>query len=196
VFKDLGIVATGMNSDNKDYELIRDFLAGNEQSFNILARKYQEKIYWHARRMLGNHDDANEIVQQVLLVMHKKINTFNFSSALYTWIYKITSTRSLNLIKKRTLTRIFSFSSVESFENHGYENIIEDIEAREKFSKMEKLLLKLPVKQREIFVMRNYDDLSYEEISNITEKSVGALKANYFHAFRKMKELMEKDENR
>lgn len=196
MFKDLGIVATGMNSDNKDYELIRDFLAGNEQSFNILARKYQEKIYWHARRMLGNHDDANEIVQQVLLVMHKKINTFNFSSALYTWIYKITSTRSLNLIKKRTLTRIFSFSSVESFENHGYENIIEDIEAREKFSKMEKLLLKLPVKQREIFVMRNYDDLSYEEISNITEKSVGALKANYFHAFRKMKELMEKDENR
>lgn len=195
MFKDLGIVATGMNSDNKDYELIRDFLAGNEQSFNILARKYQEKIYWHARRMLGNHDDANEIVQQVLLVMHKKINTFNFSSALYTWIYKITSTRSLNLIKKKSMTRIFSFSSDESFENRGYENIIENIEAKETFLKMENLLLKLPVKQREVFVMRNYDDLSYEEISNITEKSVGALKANYFHAFRKMKELMEKYED-
>jgi RNA polymerase sigma-70 factor, ECF subfamily len=195
VFKDLGIAATGMNSDNKDYELIRDFLAGNEQSFNILARKYQEKIYWHARRMLGSHDDAHEIVQQVLLVMFKKLSTFNFSSALYTWIYKITSTRSLNLIKSRSLTRIFSFSSDEILENRGYENIIEDIEAKETFFKMEKLLLKLPLKQREVFIMRNYDDLSYEEISNITGKSVGALKANYFHAFRKMKERMEKDED-
>lgn len=195
MFKELGIAATGMNSDNKDYELIRDFLAGNEQSFNILARKYQEKIYWHARRMLGNHDDAHEIVQQVLLVMHKKLYSFNFSSALFTWIYKITSTRCLNLIKKRRLTRIFNFSSDESFENRSYENIAENLEAKEKLLRMDKLLLNLPLKQREVFIMRNYDDLTYEEISNITGKSVGTLKANYFHAFRKMKELMEKDED-
>ena len=182
-----------MNSNTEDYELIQDFLSGNEQSFNILARKYQEKVYWHARRMLGDHDDAHEIVQQVLLVMHSKLNTFNFSSSIYTWIYKITSTRSLNLFKKRKLKRYFTFSENKNFENIGHENIIADIEAREKFNKMEKLLLKLPSKQREIFVMRNYDDLSYEEISTITGKSKGALKANYFHAFRKMKELMEKD---
>jgi len=182
-----------MNSNTEDYELIRDFLSGNEQSFNILARKYQEKVYWHARRMLGDHDDAHEIVQQVLLVMHSKLNTFNFSSSIYTWIYKITSTRSLNLLKKRKLKRYFTFSENKNFENIGHENVIADIEAREKFNKMEKLLLKLPSKQREIFVMRNYDDLSYDKISMITGKSIGALKANYFHAFRKMKELMEKD---
>ena len=182
-----------MNSNTEDYELIQDFLSGNEQSFNILARKYQEKVYWHARRMLGDHDDAHEIVQQVLLVMHSKLNTFNFSSSIYTWIYKITSTRSLNLLKKRKLKRYFTFSENKNFENIGHENIIADIEAREKFNKMEKLLLKLPSKQREIFVMRNYDDLSYDKISMITGKSIGALKANYFHAFRKMKELMEKD---
>lgn len=195
MFKELGIAATVMNSDNKDYELIRNFLAGNEQSFNILARKYQEKIYWHARRMLGNHDDAHEIVQQVLLVMHNKLNSFNFSSALYTWIYKITSTRCLNLIKKRRLARIFNFSSDESFENRSYENIIENLEAKEKLLRMEKLLRNLPLKQREVFIMRNFDDLTYEEISSITGKSVGTLKANYFHAFRKMKELIEKDED-
>lgn len=182
-----------MNSNTEDYELIQDFLSGNEQSFNILARKYQEKVYWHARRMLGDHDDAHEIVQQVLLVMHSKLNTFNFSSSIYTWIYKITSTRSLNLLKKRKLKRYFTFSENKNFENIGHENVIADIEAREKFNKMEKLLLKLPSKQREIFVMRNYDDLSYDKISMITGKSIGALKANYFHAFRKMKELMEKD---
>jgi RNA polymerase sigma-70 factor (ECF subfamily) len=183
-----------MNVKTDDHELVRDFLSGNEQSFNILARKYQERIYWHARRMLGDHDDAHEIVQQVLLVMHSKLNTFNFSSALYTWIYKITSTRSLNLIKKKKIKRMFTFSSDETIESYGYENIIEDIEAKERFLKMELYLTGLPVKQRQVFVMRNYDDLSYEEISNITGKSVGALKANYFHAFRKVKELMESDE--
>ena len=183
-----------MNVKTDDHELVRDFLSGNEQSFNILARKYQERIYWHARRMLGDHDDAHEIVQQVLLVMHSKLNTFNFSSALYTWIYKITSTRSLNLIKKKKIKQMFTFSSDETIESYGYENIIDDIEARERFLKMELYLTGLPVKQRQVFVMRNYDDLSYEEISNITGKSVGALKANYFHAFRKIKELMENDE--
>jgi RNA polymerase sigma-70 factor (ECF subfamily) len=184
-----------MNVKTDDYELIQDFLSGNEQSFNILARKYQERIYWHARRMLGDHDDAHEIVQQVLLVMHSKLNTFNFNSALYTWIYKITSTRSLNLLKKNKLKRIFTFSSNENVEKIGYNNIVEDIESRERFLMMEKILNNLPVKQRQVFIMRNYDDLSYEEISNITGKSIGTLKANYFHAFRKMKELMKENDD-
>jgi len=82
---------------------------------------------------------------------------------------------------------------IENFENHGYENIIENIESLETFNKMEKLLMKLPNKQREVFILRNFDDLSYDEISKITGKTVGALKANYFHAFRKIKEQMEKD---
>ena len=184
-----------MNFKSDDYELVRDFLSGNQQAFNNLARKYQEKIYWHARRMLGDHDDAHEIVQQVLIVMYNKLNTFNFSSSLYTWIFKITYTRSLNQLKKNNLKRLLTFSFNENTENHSYENIVEDIESKERFIKMEKLLSKLPTKQREIFIMRNFDELSYEEISNITGKSVGTLKANYFHAFKKIKELMEKDEN-
>lgn len=183
-----------MNLKTDDYELIRDFLSGNEQSFNALARRYQERIYWHARRMLGDHDDAHEIVQQVLMVMYSKLGTFNFSSSLYTWIYKITSTRCLNLLKKKSLRKIFTFNSNESVENQSYDNIVEEIEAKETLLKMEKLLIQLPVKQREVFIMRNYDDLSYEEISEITGKTVGALKANYFNAFKKIKELMFQDE--
>ena len=183
-----------MNKNTDDFDLVKDFLSGNEQSFNLLARKFQERIYWHARRMLGDHDDADEIVQQVLIVMYKKLNTFNFSSALFTWIYKITITRSLNLIKKNKLKKMLSLSSDEKIEHYGYQNIIGNIEAKESFERMEKLLMKLPVKQREVFVMRNYDELSYDEIAEITGKSVGALKANYFHAFNKVKELMEKNE--
>jgi len=183
-----------MNLNTDDYELIRDFLSGNQQSFNSLAKRYQERIYWHARRILGDHDDAHEIVQQVLMVMYNKLNTFNFSSSLYTWIYKVTSTRCLNLLKKKSLRKIFTFSTNESVANQSYDNIVEGIESKEMLVKMEKLLQKLPVKQREVFVMRNYDDLSYEEISEITGKTVGALKANYFHAFKKIREQMFKDE--
>jgi len=180
-----------MNIKSDDYELVKDFLSGNQQAFNNLARKYQEKIYWHARRIVGDHDDAHEIVQQVLLVMFNKLKTFNFSSSIYTWIFKITYTRSLNQLKKNKLKKIITFNYFENIENAGYDNVFENLENKEEFIKMEKLLNKLPSKQKEVFVMRNFDELSYEEISNITGKSVGALKANYFHAFKKLKELMD-----
>ncbi len=183
-----------MNLQADDYELIRDYLSGDEQAFNKLVRKYQDKIYWHARRMLGDHDDAHEIVQQVLLVMYNKLSSFNFNSSLYTWIYKITSTRSLNLIEKKKLTKIITFSTDDSAKYKGYNNIIENIESKERFAQMELNLQKLPVKQREVFILRNFDELSYDEISKLTGKSVGALKANYFHAFKKIKELMDKYE--
>jgi RNA polymerase sigma-70 factor (ECF subfamily) len=184
-----------MNFKSDDYELVKDFLSGNQQAFNKLARKYQEKIYWHARRIIGDHDDAHEIVQQVLLVMYSKLHSFNFSSSLYTWIFKITYTRSLNQLKKNKLKKFIKFDFNEEFEDVGYENVFKNLESKEEFSRMEKLLKKLPLKQREVFVMRNFDDFSYEEISNITGKSVGALKANYFHAFKKLKELIDKNEN-
>ncbi|RKY95874.1 MAG: RNA polymerase sigma factor, partial [Ignavibacteriae bacterium] len=84
-----------MTEINNDQELVNEFISGNESAFNRLAKRYQEKIYWHARRMTGNHLDADEIVQQVLLVMYNKLKSLNIDSSLYTWIYKITSTRSL-----------------------------------------------------------------------------------------------------
>ena len=116
-----------MTEINNDRELVKDFISGNESAFNRLAKRYQEKIYWHARRMIGNHLDADEIVQQVLLVMYKKLKTFNFDSSLYTWIYKITSTRSLNLIKRNKLRSFISIDN--SIENRvtTKENIINDL---------------------------------------------------------------------
>ena len=182
-----------MNFNSDDYELVKDFLAGNQQAFNNLARKYQEKIYWHARRILSDHDDAHDVVQQVLLVMYNKLSTFNFSSSLYTWIFKITYTRSLNQLKRRKLKKVVTFNFSDNIENIGYENVIENLENKEELVQMERILNKLPLKQREVFVMRNFDELSYEEISKITGKSIGALKANYFHALKKIKELINKN---
>ncbi|MCL4548939.1 MAG: sigma-70 family RNA polymerase sigma factor, partial [Bacteroidetes bacterium] len=93
-----------MQPDN-DFELVKNFLNGDETAFNSIVRKYQKKIYWHARQMVGNHLDADEVTQEVLIVIFKKLRTFNFNSSLYTWIYKIVSTRSLNQLRKRQVKK-------------------------------------------------------------------------------------------
>ncbi len=181
-----------MHELNNDFELIKSFIDGDESAFNRLAVKYQEKIYWHARRMTGNHLDADEIVQEVLMVLYNKLKTFEFKSSLYTWIYTITNTRSINYLKKKSLR---SFFSLDEISNRKFEqkDVIDDIESKQKIEKIESAMQKLPVKQREVFIMRNFDEMSYEEISQITGKNVGTLKANYFHALNKIKEMVKYD---
>jgi RNA polymerase sigma factor (sigma-70 family) len=181
-----------MHELNDDFELIKKFIDGNESAFNRLAVKYQEKIYWHARRMTGNHLDADEIVQEVLLVLYNKLKTFEFKSSLYTWIYTITNTRSINYLKKRNIKNFFSLDELTN-KKHEENDVIDDLESKQKLEKVENALQKLPAKQREVFVMRNFDELSYEEISLITGKTVGTLKANHFHALNKIKELFKNE---
>jgi RNA polymerase sigma-70 factor (ECF subfamily) len=183
-----------MTDTNNDFELVKSFINGNESSFNRLVLKYQDKIYWHARRMTGNHLDADEVVQEVLIVLYTKMKSFKFKSSLYTWIYRITATRSINFLRKRNLRQIFSIDEPDSREVKSREDIINDIEQRERFGILEKVLRKLPAKQREIFIFRNFEELSYDEISQITGNTVGGLKANYFHAMKKITELMKDEE--
>jgi len=178
-----------MQDASNDVELIKSFLQGDESAFNRLAKQYQEKIYWHARRMTGNHLDADEILQEVLIVLYNKLKTFKFNSSLYTWIYTITNTRSINFLKRKKLRIFLSLGDIKNRADES-ENIIADLETKQKLEKIEKALQKLPVKQREVFIMRNYDDLSYEEIAKITGKSIGGLKANHFHALNKLKEMI------
>jgi len=182
-----------MHELNNDFELINSFIRGDESAFNQLAVKYQEKIYWHARRMIGNHLDADEIVQEVLMVLYNKLRTFEFKSSLYTWIYTITNTRSINYLKKKSLRNFFSLDEISN-KRFDQNDVIDDLEAKQKIEKIENALQKLPVKQREVFIMRNFDELSYEEISQITGKSIGTLKANHFHALNKIKELVNNDQ--
>ncbi len=176
-----------------DEDLVKRFLNGEEAAFNLLVRKYRQKIYWHARRLTGNHFDADDILQEVLMVIYSKLKDYKFESSLYTWIFKITYTRSLNLINKNKLKRFFSLDDEESPEIRGDQDVVNDVENREKLQLLDKILKQLPVKQREVFVMRHFDELSYEEIAEITGKSTGGLKANYFHALNKVTSLMEKE---
>jgi RNA polymerase sigma-70 factor, ECF subfamily len=181
-----------MTENENDVSLIKRFNNGDESAFNEIAKKYQQRIYWHARRMTGNHLDADEIVQEVLLVMFRKIKTFNFKSSLYTWIYTITTTRSINFIKRRSLKQVFSLHDVENDQKSGTD-VISDLENKEEVKRLENFLQYIPSKQREVFILRAIDGLSYKEISEITGRSEGGLKSNYFHALRKLTEMMKNE---
>jgi RNA polymerase sigma-70 factor, ECF subfamily len=179
--------------ENTDFELVKRFLEGDESSFNRLINKYQQKIYWHARRMTGSHLDADEVVQEVLLVLYNKLKDFQFKSSLYTWIYRITSTRSINYLNKQKLKKFLYFDDISTLETGTKEDIVNDIDIKDKIKKLDQFLQILPAKQREIFILRNVDGLSYEEISEITGKSIGGLKSNYFHAINKISEMMKNE---
>lgn len=182
-------------AEDKDFEYIKQFIDGNENAFNMLVQKYQQKIYWHARRMLGNHMDADEVTQEVLIVMYNKLRNFSGKSSLYTWIFKITTNRCINQINRRKLKKFLFLEDAEYDRLKDSSDIVGDIEAKEKLKKLDNALQQLSVKQREVFAFRNFDELSYEEISEITGKTVGGLKANYFHALKKVTELMKENEN-
>jgi RNA polymerase sigma factor (sigma-70 family) len=180
-----------MADTSDDLKLVEKFIEGDESAFNRIALKYQQRIYWHARRMTGNHLDADEIVQEVLLVMYKKLKSFKFKSSLYTWIYRITTTRSINFIKRRAVKELFSLEdNNKDFQESS--DILYDLENKEEINKLEKILQKVPAKQREVFILRTIDGMSYEEISEVTGKSIGGLKSNYFHALKKVTGLMSK----
>lgn len=172
--------------------LIEEFLNGNEKAFNELVRKYQKGIYWHARRMVGNHLDADEITQQVIIVMYKKLSSFKGNSSLKTWIYRITSNRCLNFIRRRKIKAYLNLDDVEASSLKNDEDILTNLEDRELLENVQKVLDELPLKQKEIFIYRHFDGLNYSEISEITGKSIGGLKANYFHAAKKVLKMVGK----
>ncbi len=176
-----------------EIELANKFIEGDEKAFNLLANKYQKQIYWHARRMTGNHLDADEVTQEVLIVLYKKLKGFRFESSLSTWIYKITSTRCINQLRRNKMKKYLFLDDDTAKELKTDDNLFKSIEDKEKLKKLDSVLTRLPVKQKEVFILRRFDELSYDEISKITGISHGGLKANYFHALKKVTEMMDNE---
>lgn len=179
--------------NKNEYKLIKEFLGGNDKAFNELVRTHQKKIYWQARRMVGNHLDADEVTQQVIIILYKKLKNFKFNSSLSTWVYKITQTKCLNLLRRKKIRKFFNIDDVNSQMLESNEDIITNLEDMEKIENVKLLLSQLSIKQREVFTLRNFEGLSYGEISKITGTSIGGLKANYFHAAKKILEMINND---
>ncbi len=177
-----------------DKELLEKF--ANEDSrnyaFNLLVRKYQQKVYWHIRKMVIDHDDANDLTQDTFIKVWKNLPNFRADAQLFTWIYRIATNECLNFLsgKRRKFFLPIGDNTAELTEKlESGENISGD----EIELKLQKALLQLPDKQRLVFNMRYYDEMPYEEISKVLGTSVGALKASYHIAAKKVEEFVTRD---
>ncbi|MBB5636226.1 RNA polymerase sigma-70 factor (ECF subfamily) [Pedobacter cryoconitis] len=163
------------------------------EAFNLLVTKYQEKIYWHIRRLVIDHDDADDLVQEVFIKVWKNLAKFRNDSKLYTWIYRIATNDCITFLNKKKQRNNISLDDVS-------DELSESLIASSYFNgdkiqmKLQQALLTLPEKQRLIFNMKYYDELKYEEISEILGTSVGALKASFHIAVKKIEVFMLNDD--
>lgn len=159
--------------------------------FNLLVREYQERIYWHIRKMVIDHDEANDLVQEVFIKVWKNLDKFREDAKLYTWVYRIATNECLTYLAKKKRRFFLPIGDVES-ELSGKIDAGAHITGDEIQLKLQKALLKLPDKQRMVFNMKYFDEMKYEEIAEITTTSVGALKASYHHAVKKIENIINK----
>ncbi len=178
----------------EDKELLERFKNPESKNFafNQLVRKYQEKIYWITRKMVIDHNDANDLTQNVFIKVWKNLDKFKGTAQLYTWIYRIATNECLTFLKKK---RRRFFVSVVDVENELSNKIdtSHHIDGDEIALKLEKAVLTLPDKQRLVFNMKYFEELKYQQIAEITDTSVGSLKASYHHAVKKIEEILSHD---
>lgn len=169
-----------------DSELIRDFKNGDINGFNEIVRKYQQQVYWIIRKMVQNHDDADDLTQEVFIKVHSAIKEFREESNLFTWLYRIAVNYSINHLRKVKIRNTVSFETIPTPVVSGDKHSDETLDEETKRKIIEEAIKTLPARQKVVFNLRYYEELTYEEISQITKKSIGGLKANYFHAVKKI----------
>jgi RNA polymerase sigma factor (sigma-70 family) len=175
----------------QDSELLLQFRnqATREPAYTALIRKYQEKLYWHVRRMVIEHEDANDVLQNVFIRVWNGLENFREDSQLYTWLYRIATNESLSFLEQKKRKSSVSLSDVES----GLSNSIKadkDFDPNKLEWKLQLAIQQLPEKQRVVFNLRYYDEMPYEEMSRVLETSEGALKASYHHAVKKIEDYI------
>lgn len=160
--------------------------------FNMLVRAYQQRVYWHVRKMVIDHDDADDLTQEIFIKIHKYIDSFREDSQLFTWIYRIATNECLSFLNRKKKRFFLPIEDVTQQLSTKIDND-PDLGGDEIQKRLQKAILHLPEKQRLVFNMKYFDDLPYEQISEITDTSVGALKASYHHAVKKIEEFLGVD---
>lgn len=180
--------------DLKETELIADLKTEGKKdmAFHILVKTYQEKLYWHIRRMVVSHDDTDDILQNVFIKVWKNVESFREDSSLYTWLFRIATNETLSFLNKK---RRHSLFSMDDSENHMAEEPFSDdyFDGDDVQKKLQAAIIKLPDKQKIVFNMKYFEEMKYEEMSEILKTSVGALKASYHHAVKKIEEFFENE---
>ncbi len=155
-----------------------------KKAFEEVVYHYSEKIYWQVRKMIVDHDDANDLVQNTFLKAWVNINYFRGDAKISTWLYRIAINECITFLNSQMNKNNVSIDEtsflLNKLESSDY------IDGDEVLMKLQRAILSLPKKQRLVFNMRYYDEMSYEEMSDILGTSIGALKASYHHAVKKI----------
>jgi RNA polymerase sigma factor (sigma-70 family) len=180
-----------MSATTLDTELLALFRIPEtkEKAFTELIKKYQERLYWHIRRMVVVHDDANDVMQNVFIRVWKGLESFREDAQLYTWLYRIATNECLSFLEQQKKKSSVSLSEVEN----GLSNKIKEdkyFDPAKLEWKLQLAIQQLPEKQRVVFSLRYYDEMPYEEMSRVLETSEGALKASYHHAAKKIEDFI------
>lgn len=177
-----------------DKELFTQFRdpASRNYAFNLIVRQYQKKVYWHIRRIVIDHDDANDVVQNVFIKVWRGLDNFKEDSKLYTWLYRIATNESITFLKQK---RGSAFVSFDDMANHLSASLEDDpyFKGDAIQRKLQQAILTLPEKQRIVFNMKYFDEMKYDDMSEVLGTSVGALKASYHHAVKKIEEYLTKN---
>jgi len=192
----LDSIALALENDN---QIISEYVSGNRDiAATAFVRKYQKFVYSVALRYIKDEEDAYDVSQDVFIKALNNLHKFRQESSIKTWLYKITANTSKSHLRKKKLMTFFKLNDRDEVDLENLQisydmpsNRIEDEEFENNFLK---LLNKLPDKQRETFALRYFDNLSYEEISNLLGTSIGGLKANYYQAVKKLTNILKKED--
>lgn len=159
-----------------------------EQAFGLIIDAYQERIYWHLRKMTGSEEDAADLTQDVFIKVWNKLDSFQAKSQLYTWIYRIATNEALAHLRKHKRMQLMELDeSVDSRQGQ-----LDTMDAEQIEDRLQAAMATLPERQKQVFVMRYYDELSYQQIAEVLDLSQGALKASFHHAVRKIEDFLKK----
>lgn len=180
----------------QDVELLLQFRdpQTREKGFTAIIKKYQEKLYWHIRRMVINHEDANDVLQNVFIRVWNGLENFREDAQLYTWLYRIATNECLTYLEQQKKRSSVSLDDTDS-------ELTNRVKADKYFDfnklewKLQLAVQQLPEKQRLVFNLRYFDEMPYEEMSRVLDTSQGALKASYHHAVKKVEDYVLRQDN-
>jgi RNA polymerase sigma-70 factor (ECF subfamily) len=173
-----------------DLELVEEVRNGRREAYTELMRRHQERVYWFVRKIVGTHEDADDVTQETFVRAYLNLGDFRGDSSFFTWVYRIALNGALNAVRKRQVVAYVRENDLINRLFPSGDDPHRELERKETETQLQRAVGGLPEKQRAVFVLRYYEELSYEEISTILKTSVGGLKANYFHALRKVREAL------
>jgi len=158
-------------------------------AFHVLVKTYQERLYWHIRKIVLNHDDADDVLQNTFMKVWRSVDKFREESSLYTWLYRIATNESITFLNSKKRKSLMPLGEENEY---LMENLSSDpyFEGDEIQLKLQKAIARLPEKQRLVFNMKYFDEMKYDEMAKVLDTSVGALKASYHHAAKKIEEYI------